>query len=276
MMKKQKQAGITLIALVITIIVLLLLAGVALNAIIGNDSVIKNAEDAVGKYNNKVEDEKVVLNTIEKYLIEHLSGEVTLPDEEEDTNPPTVKVKTSPVTIEEQTENELSIYFDIDKNGNSEIKTITYVDTSNENASVENTKDLSVGTHIIKCTVIKENEQQAEDAVEIIVVEEGRMLLEGPTSVDTNGLATKDILIKPDANSNIQIVIPEGSAPAVLTGGTATNPTITGPGEDGSVASILAADQWENIATEQINKGIVIVDHAITYTNGVPDFNEYV
>ena len=47
-------------------------------------------------------------------------------------------------------------------------------------------------------------------------------------------------------------------------------------GEDGSVARIMPADQWNNITTEDINKGIVIVDDAITYTEDVPDFNEFV
>ena len=50
----------------------------------------------------------------------------------------------------------------------------------------------------------------------------------------------------------------------------------SGPGEDGSVASIMPANEWNNITTEDINKGIVIVDHAITYTEDVPDFNEFV
>ena len=53
------------------------------------------------------------------------------------------------------------------------------------------------------------------------------------------------------------------------------------PGEDGSVKEIMSYEEWDNITTEDINKGIVIVDHAITYDNGqpsgiVPDFNEYV
>ena len=43
----------------------------------------------------------------------------------------------------------------------------------------------------------------------------------------------------------------------------------------------MPAEQWNNITIEDINKGIVIVDHVITYDNGqssgtIPDFNEYV
>ena len=52
-------------------------------------------------------------------------------------------------------------------------------------------------------------------------------------------------------------------------------------GQDGSVKEIMPADEWNNITVEDINKGIVIVDNAITYDGGnpsgtTPDFNEYV
>ena len=95
--------------------------------------------------------------------------------------------------------------------------------------------------------------------------------------VNEDGLATENVTIKPDPNSDLQITIPAGFAPAIL----ATGTTQSGPGEDGSVARIMPADEWNNITTEDIDKGIVIVDNAITYDNGqatgtVPDFNEYV
>ena len=43
----------------------------------------------------------------------------------------------------------------------------------------------------------------------------------------------------------------------------------------------MPAEEWNNITIEDINKGIVVVDHAITYDGGnstgtVPDFNEFV
>ena len=48
-MKKQKkrQKGITLIALVITIIVLLILAGVSISLVVGNNGILGRAEDTV-------------------------------------------------------------------------------------------------------------------------------------------------------------------------------------------------------------------------------------
>ena len=42
----RKSKGITLIALVITIIVLLILAGVTINAIVGNESAMEKAKEA--------------------------------------------------------------------------------------------------------------------------------------------------------------------------------------------------------------------------------------
>ena len=41
-----KQNGITLIALVVTIVVLLILAGVSINAVFGQDGIIQKAKDA--------------------------------------------------------------------------------------------------------------------------------------------------------------------------------------------------------------------------------------
>ena len=181
----KRENGITLIALVITIIVLLILAGVALATLTGQGNIIGNAENAVGKYNNSVNSEQELINGIDKVLANYVNG-----DKENNDNPPPV--------------------------------------------------------------------------VEI-------------PEVDANGLAVENTTIKPDENSNIQIVIPTGFAPAIL----ATGTTQSLPGQNGSVASIMPAEEWNNITVEDINKGIVIVDHAITYDGGnatgtVPDFNEFV
>ena len=179
-----RNKGITLIALIITIIVLLILAGVALATLTGQGNILENANKAVEKYNEKALAEQGLLNEIEKKLIEYSNG------------------------------------------GGTDTETPTEPETPPEEPT--------------------------------------------PPSVDANGLATAPYTIQPDAtNPNLQIVIPTGFAPAVLTGG-------NNPGQDGSVASILAADRWSSITATEINQGIVVIDHAITYTDGVPDFNEYV
>ena len=96
-------------------------------------------------------------------------------------------------------------------------------------------------------------------------------------SVDENGLADKDTIIKAEDNKDIQIVIPEGFAPVILQ----TDRTDSMPGENGAVKELMPVEEWKNITSDQINKGIVVVDHIITYDGGnetgtVPDFNEYV
>ena len=70
-MKKQK--GITLIALVVTIIVLLILAGVTLVNIMGDDGIIKNAADAKEKTEIGREKEIVELS----YTKADANGDVT-------------------------------------------------------------------------------------------------------------------------------------------------------------------------------------------------------
>ena len=74
-MKKQK--GITLIALIITIIVLLILSGVALATITGNNNIIENSNNAVGQYKEKAEDEEITLNEVEEYIKLYTLPDVT-------------------------------------------------------------------------------------------------------------------------------------------------------------------------------------------------------
>lgn len=48
MFKKEK--GITLVALVVTIVVLLILAGVSISLVLGNNGIVKKAQDAKTNY----------------------------------------------------------------------------------------------------------------------------------------------------------------------------------------------------------------------------------
>ena len=60
-MKKQiaKKTGITLIALIITIIVLLILAGVTINVLVGDNGVVSKAMEASEKANSSSERELI-------------------------------------------------------------------------------------------------------------------------------------------------------------------------------------------------------------------------
>ena len=71
MFKKQKiksKSGITLLALVVTIVVLLILAGVSLNLVIGNDGIMKRAKEAKEKYGQASKNEQKDLDTVEDYM----------------------------------------------------------------------------------------------------------------------------------------------------------------------------------------------------------------
>ena len=54
-----KERGITLIALVVTIVVLLILAGVSVNALFGDSGIIKKAQDAQGTMNKAQDNDKI-------------------------------------------------------------------------------------------------------------------------------------------------------------------------------------------------------------------------
>lgn len=67
----KKQNGITLVALAITIIVLLILAGVAITTLVGEDSIIGNANKAVTDYNADEAAENKLINDVEKLFIKY-------------------------------------------------------------------------------------------------------------------------------------------------------------------------------------------------------------
>ena len=62
-LKKNRQKGITLIALVVTIVVLSILATVSVNAVLGNNGIINRAQKARDSYSNsqKSEDEPMAV-----------------------------------------------------------------------------------------------------------------------------------------------------------------------------------------------------------------------
>lgn len=62
--KLRKSNGITLIALVVTIVVLLILAGVSINLVIGNNGIITKAGDAKTEYEQAAQDEKTGMNSL--------------------------------------------------------------------------------------------------------------------------------------------------------------------------------------------------------------------
>jgi len=65
-MKSSNNKGITLVALVITIIVLLILTGVAISLVTGENGILKRAKDSTEGYNSVAEEEKDKLDKYDK------------------------------------------------------------------------------------------------------------------------------------------------------------------------------------------------------------------
>ena len=84
--KNRRQNGITLIALVVTIVVLIMLATVSINAVLGQNGIIKKAKQAKEMYSNSIakdnEEMDRLLNEMAQYNEGSSSddGKVTLPD----------------------------------------------------------------------------------------------------------------------------------------------------------------------------------------------------
>ena len=73
-MKKEKnkkyEGGITLVALVVTIVILLILAGVSLNLVIGNAGILTRSKEAANKYGKQAENEQQGLNDVDDWMDE--------------------------------------------------------------------------------------------------------------------------------------------------------------------------------------------------------------
>ena len=62
--KLQKENGITLVALVVTIVVLLILAGVSINMVLGNNGLIAKAKDAKNKTEQDAVNTEIAMNNL--------------------------------------------------------------------------------------------------------------------------------------------------------------------------------------------------------------------
>ncbi len=82
-MNLRSNKAITLVALIITIIILLILAGVSLSMVLGENGLINKAQSSVNKYQKSSENEQKLLNSIENYMDLQLKSpgtKVDLPD----------------------------------------------------------------------------------------------------------------------------------------------------------------------------------------------------
>ena len=104
-----KQTGITLIALVVTIVVLLILAGVSINALFGNSGIIEKAKDAQNRMNNAQESDLNALNDLDKWINNQVNGT---------TGGKKPLITDSSLTSNDRTSGESTTVIAEDKNGN--------------------------------------------------------------------------------------------------------------------------------------------------------------
>ena len=69
-----RERGITLIALVVTIVVLLILAGVSISLILDNNGIIKRSKDARREYGQAKENEQADLNKVSEWIEKQANG----------------------------------------------------------------------------------------------------------------------------------------------------------------------------------------------------------
>ena len=113
------QTGITLIALVVTIVVLLILAGVSINALFGDSGIIQKAQDAQNKMDQAVENDQKGINELSNWLdgkINGNSGGNTTGGDDTPTEKPLIT--DSSLTSNDRTTSESTTVIAKDKKGN--------------------------------------------------------------------------------------------------------------------------------------------------------------
>ena len=73
-MKTKEMKGITLVALVVTIVVLLILAGVSINLVLGNNGIIAKAKEAQRKSAEASQNDLIGMNELAQQLEEQING----------------------------------------------------------------------------------------------------------------------------------------------------------------------------------------------------------
>ena len=112
----KEERGITLIALAVTIIVILILAGVTIDAVFSEDGIINKAKEAANSMNNAVANDQAELNSLLEELNEIMNSEwesnIEIPDPEPEEPPKledTTGIQDETVTVEDEYGNKVTI-----------------------------------------------------------------------------------------------------------------------------------------------------------------------
>ena len=113
----KERRGITLIALAVTIVVILILAGVTIGAVFSEDGIINKAKEAANSMNNAVANDQAELNDLLEELNEIMNSEwnsnIEIPEPEPEPGPPTIEdttgIQEETVQVEDEYGNKVTI-----------------------------------------------------------------------------------------------------------------------------------------------------------------------
>ncbi|MFR8145153.1 MAG: hypothetical protein ACLU84_08805 [Clostridia bacterium] len=131
MQRKWKEKGVTLIALVITIIVLIILAGVAINALVGENRIITQAQKAKEETEQGKRNEQGGLLSLEQQIDEAIGQTYIV---EKGVNKPRLTTGMSPIKFKDPTTSEKGNY---EKTESSNTDWYDYIDKKWANAQTE-------------------------------------------------------------------------------------------------------------------------------------------
>ena len=112
------QTGITLIALVVTIVVLLILAGVSINALFGDSGIIQKAQDAQNKMDQAAQNDLDAINSLNEWLDNKTNGSTGENTTGDDTPTEKPLITDSSLTSNDRTTSESTTVIAKDKKGN--------------------------------------------------------------------------------------------------------------------------------------------------------------
>ena len=133
-----KEKGITLVALVVTIVIMLILAGMALRLALGENGILKISQKAADEYKQKAKEEQGTLSELEKEL-----GNLTTNNPGENTTitppttPPTGGIGSSEVATDLKKYQGKYVDIGLNTNGND----VTTTDGSGYNVKYDKTSD---------------------------------------------------------------------------------------------------------------------------------------
>lgn len=135
----KKSNGITLIALVVTIIILIILAGVGLGLVLGKEGLITKAKDArelydigtikeqieLAKAGLQIQNKKITANNIKEYLVENnIYAEEEIQIQQKDQDNETIKIRKAKVDIPMK---KVTLYFEKGESWSSAENIYAYV-----------------------------------------------------------------------------------------------------------------------------------------------------